>query len=167
MRRGHGLILSALILVTACTGVFDTYSGTEVCAVCRLGRAVTRSGGYQGRIISEGLWPNACSRWVAEQDPAHEHTWHRTGCWSEPGGVIAEMASPYAYRVPESRWLELLQAATPGERERLERLAVKWWQSLTEEERAEIDRLRRPVGSLQPDGGDAPTSERVPRGDAR
>lgn len=79
-------------------------SGTEVCLGCRLEREVRRA--EPPVVLSEK--PSACSEWVAQNIPSHEHAWTATGCWWADDGSVSCLATPRLLHVSNSDWLEYL-----------------------------------------------------------
>ncbi len=120
------LVASFLLVIVACatTGAStETREGGQVCLGCRLYRVVQL--GSTCTVVAET--PTACSAWVAENAPNHEHAWTEYGCWtvkSKDGERYDLGADPVILSVPDEKWLAYLQSLP---RDRLARAVGPDW----------------------------------------
>jgi len=150
LRWARAVVCLSMLVTAACgDDGSQVRRGTETCLVCRLSRELTLDVAPGFPIREEHLYANDCSKWVAANEPDHEHTWVQVGCWvTEPEfpsfwGItwrsIGCSATHPVMRVPSWRWLELLQHASPYERAQMERVAAGPWFELDDADKALID----------------------------
>ena len=105
----------------------EGYSGTELCAGCRLEQRVKINGG--ARLVLEQAG-NACSEWVSQHVPDHVHVWSAIGGWSDGNGIACTRAGwplivnseqwlAYVQRLPERRQREVIAEVAGGNEQQL------------------------------------------------
>ena len=102
------VFLSFLSLISLAAVVSFPAHGNEVCLGCREEHALVQRFGFTS--VAETT-PNACSRWIAQAVPDHEHRWSKTGCWDAPLKSVNEcFPVPAQLGAPARDWLAYLKA---------------------------------------------------------
>jgi hypothetical protein len=110
---GIFLVIAGLLWLACNVG-----HGRQICPGCRLQRRIIEfDAGRLGRAdLSIQVSTNACSFWVRDRVPEHQHTWRYEGCHFTTTGYIACAMQAPGTSIPRGEWLAALQAAPASDR---------------------------------------------------